>query len=186
MNRLLCGMLIGCGLAALSGCGYQKHLDVATPADRLSQEIALLGHRNWLVIADSAYPLQSRPGITTRLADTGQLETVARALDALEQAGHARAKVWLDQEIDHVPEAAAPGIDAYRAELTRILADADADVEKIPHEDLIAKLDEAAQTFNVLILKTDLTIPYTSVFLELDCGYWDAESEAALRQAMGE
>ena len=35
--------------------------------------------------------------------------------------------------------------------------------------------------FNVLLLKTDLVIPYTSVFLQLDCGYWNAEKEARLR-----
>jgi hypothetical protein len=35
-----------------------------------------------------------------------------------------------------------------------------------------------------LIVKTDMTIPYTSVFFELDCGYWNAEAEQRLRQAM--
>jgi hypothetical protein len=54
----------------------------------------------------------------------------------------------------------------------------------VPHEELIGKLDEAAKTFRVLILKTNLTLPYTSVFLELDCGYWDAGSEERLRQAI--
>jgi hypothetical protein len=29
-----------------------------------------------------------------------------------------------------------------------------------------------------------MTIPYTSVFFELDCGYWNAEAEVRLRQAM--
>jgi hypothetical protein len=29
-----------------------------------------------------------------------------------------------------------------------------------------------------------MTIPYTSVFFELDCGYWNAEAEQRLRQAM--
>jgi hypothetical protein len=36
----------------------------------------------------------------------------------------------------------------------------------------------------VLILKTDLTLPYTSVFIELDCGYWGPEKEQALRAMM--
>jgi hypothetical protein len=29
-----------------------------------------------------------------------------------------------------------------------------------------------------------MAIPYTSVFLQLDCKYWSAESEQKLRQAM--
>jgi hypothetical protein len=32
-----------------------------------------------------------------------------------------------------------------------------------------------------LIIKTELTIPYTSVFFELECGYWNAEAEERLR-----
>jgi len=32
------------------------------------------------------------------------------------------------------------------------------------HEQIISRLDEAGQTFRVLIIKTDMTLPYTSVF----------------------
>ena len=49
---------------------------------------------------------------------------------------------------------------------------------------IIERLDEAARTFDVLIVKTDMALPYTSVFLELDCGYWSGESESALRERM--
>jgi hypothetical protein len=52
------------------------------------------------------------------------------------------------------------------------------------HEQIIAKLDQAAETFRVLIVKSSFTIPYTSVCFELDCGYWTAESEQRLRSAM--
>jgi hypothetical protein len=34
------------------------------------------------------------------------------------------------------------------------------------------------------MIKTDLTLPYTSVFMELDCGYWSPESEAKMREKM--
>jgi hypothetical protein len=34
------------------------------------------------------------------------------------------------------------------------------------------------------MIKTDLALPYTSAFLELDCGYWPAEAEQKLRQKM--
>jgi hypothetical protein len=38
--------------------------------------------------------------------------------------------------------------------------------------------------FSILIIKSTMTIPYTSVFIELDCGYWDGEREATLRAAI--
>ena len=67
-------------------------------------------------------------------------------------------------------------------QLQAVLAERDVQVQ--PHEDIIAQLDEAGNTFQVIIIKTDLVLPYTSVFLQLDCGYWSAEAENALRSAM--
>jgi hypothetical protein len=34
------------------------------------------------------------------------------------------------------------------------------------------------------MIKTDLALPYTTVFMELDCGYWSPENEAKMREAM--
>jgi hypothetical protein len=59
-----------------------------------------------------------------------------------------------------------------------------ASITYLPHEQIIARLDKSAEVFRVLIIKTEMTIPYTSVFFELDCGYWNAEAEQRLRQAM--
>lgn len=54
------------------------------------------------------------------------------------------------------------------------------------HNDVFAKLDVASDLFEVLVLKTESTVPYSSVFLELDCAYWDAEKEQKLRIKMQE
>jgi hypothetical protein len=51
----------------------------------------------------------------------------------------------------------------------------------LPHEQIIAKLDESGKLFRILVLKSTLAIPYTSVFFELDCGYWSREAEERLR-----
>jgi hypothetical protein len=59
-----------------------------------------------------------------------------------------------------------------------------ANVRYLPHEEIIHKLDESAKLFRVLLIKTDMTLPYTSVFFELDCGYWSAEAEQRLRKAL--
>jgi hypothetical protein len=50
--------------------------------------------------------------------------------------------------------------------------------------EIIKRLDESSKLFNVILLKTDEILPYSSVFLELDCGYWDGDKEARLRQAI--
>jgi hypothetical protein len=49
---------------------------------------------------------------------------------------------------------------------------------------LIDRLNELGKSFHVLILKTNMAIPYTSVFLQLDCKYWSSDSEARLRARM--
>lgn len=149
--------------------------------ETLAQRLPLFGHRNWIVIADSAYPAQSRPGVETIAAPAGQLEVVAAVLAGVAASKHVRAAVYLDQELDLVPEGDAPGVSAYRRELSGLLKDAA--VRSIPHAELIARLDKAARLFNVLIIKTTLCVPYTSVFLELDCGYWSADAERRLREA---
>jgi len=168
------------GSIILSGC---SRVDKQDWRDSLAEDVELLGHRNWILIADSAYPFQSRAGIETIATGRGQIEVVEAVLKAVEDADHVKAKVYLDTEIEYVPEKNAPGITSYRKGLKALLADRE--VSLVPHEELIAKLDEAAKTFRVLVLKTNLTLPYTSVFLELDCGYWDSRAEAELRKSMG-
>jgi L-fucose mutarotase/ribose pyranase (RbsD/FucU family) len=150
---------------------------------RLKQELPVYGHRNWIVVADSAYPKQSAPGIETLYTGKGQIEVLETVLKAIEASGHVRPIVMIDAELDSVDEADAPGVDAYRKQLKELLKDRQ--VKVMPHEEIIRKLDKGAELFNILLLKTDLAIPYTSVFLELDCGYWNAEKELRLRRAMG-
>jgi len=148
--------------------------------ERLRELIPLFGHRNWIVVADSAYPAQSRPGIETIVADGSQAEVVRHVFDAITASGHVRGKVYVDRELEFVPEEDAPGVVAYRDELKAALKGAH--LHTVPHEQVIARLDEAAEVFRVLILKTPMAIPYTSVFFELDCGYWSADAEERMRE----
>ncbi|MGA2206140.1 MAG: RbsD/FucU domain-containing protein [Terracidiphilus sp.] len=149
---------------------------------QLNLLLPLFGHRNWIVVADSAYPAQSRPGIETVVSGAGQIEVARKVLDAITASKHVRANIYLDQELEFVEEQAAPGVSGYRTQLADLLKTANATT--MPHEQIIAKLDQTAQVFRVLIVKTELTIPYTSIFFELDCGYWSAEARQRVRQAM--
>lgn len=149
---------------------------------RLIDELPALGHRNWIVVADAAYPTQCRPGIETIATGADQLEVVEVVVGMLDRSRHVRPIIHLDLELQHLSEELAPGIDAYRNRLGRLLAGRV--VQSVPHEELIAELDKAGQVFRILILKTMLMLPYTSVFAQLDCGYWSTEAEAKLREAM--
>ena len=150
--------------------------------EKLQKELPLLGHRNWIVVADSAYPLQTAPGIETIYVDADQLEVVKGVLAELAKTKHVKPAIYTDAEMKFVAEKNSPGIGAYRAGLEKILKNQPAQV--LPHEEIIGKLDEAGKTFKVLLIKTPLTKPYTSVFFQLECGYWNADSEAELRRAM--
>ena len=149
---------------------------------QLSTCLPLYGHRNWIVVADSAYPAQSKPGIETIVAGADQIHVVRKVLNAIAACNHIRANVYTDLELGFVEENDAPGIAEYRRHLEALLDGAS--VRQIPHEQIIARLDQAAQVFRILIVKTNLTIPYTSVFFELDCGYWNSEAEEKLRKAI--
>jgi hypothetical protein len=146
----------------------------------LDKRLPEFGHRNWIVIADSAYPKQSAVGIETIYTHAGQLEVLQHVLNRVSTAKHIHPIVMLDAELKSVPEQGAPGVERYRSDLKTVLGKRPINV--MPHEDIIQSLDDGAKLFNVLVLKTDMTIPYTSVFIQLDCGYWTPEKETALRE----
>ncbi|HEY1803559.1 MAG TPA: RbsD/FucU domain-containing protein [Terracidiphilus sp.] len=144
--------------------------------------LALFGHRNWIVVADSAYPAQSSPGIETIVSGASQLDTARKVFKAIAASKHVCAIVYLDRELEFLSEKDTPGVSQYRTQLAGLLKTARKTT--LPHERLIAKLDQTAQVFRVLVIKTNLAIPYTSIFFELDCGYWNLGAEKRLRQAM--
>ena len=151
---------------------------------RLRDSLALFGHRNWIVVADAAYPAQANPGIETVVAGGDQIDVVRAVLQAIEAGGHIRPNVFTDLEISFVAEGDAPGISAYRRQLDTLFAPSSR--KQLPHEEIISRLDHSARLFRILIVKTAMNLPYTSVFFELDCGYWNADAETRLRKAVKE
>jgi hypothetical protein len=148
----------------------------------LDERLTLFGHRNWIVVADAAYPFQSSPGIETILSGVSQQAAIKKVLARLHACRHVRPVIHVDRELALVDEKDAPGIDSYRNWLKDALKGLS--VTMTPHDEIISKLDRAARMFSILIVKSNLTIPYTSVFIELGCGYWDADAEARLRSRM--
>jgi hypothetical protein len=171
----------------------------------LADRLATFGHRNWIAVVDSAYPAQTSPGVETVVTRAGHLEVVTAVLNQVARARHVAPRVYLDAELEHVPAADAEGVQAYRAALAKLLAaprvappkaldesnptpgaPAAAAIRpvRLPHAEIIDKLDAAGEKFKVLVLKTNLAVPYSSVFIELDCGYWTPAAEQRLREKM--
>jgi hypothetical protein len=148
----------------------------------LKQRLNLYGHRNWIVIADSAYPDQSAEGIETIVSDSGQLDVLKEVLADVSASSHVRAIAHTDKELQFLRDSDAPGVSAYREQLFALLPDAKNNSQ--PHEEIIHNLDSVSKTFRVLIIKTNMTVPYTSLFLQLDCAYWSDQAEQQLRARM--
>jgi L-fucose mutarotase/ribose pyranase (RbsD/FucU family) len=148
----------------------------------ITDRLSAMGHRNWIVVADSAYPKQVAAGIETVPTGADHFHLLKTVLDSISEAGHVRPIVHLDAELQYVSEDDAPGIDAFREELEQHLVGQE--IQSRSHEEIIGELDEAGKSFHVLLLKSKLTLPYTTVFLQLDCGYWSNEAEQNLRRSI--
>lgn len=161
-----------CGSPA-SGQSWQSHV---------KDELDLMGHRNWILIVDSAYPEQVGAGIETIETNADQLEVVRTVLTGIKNSIHVRPIIFMDAELPFVSDQKAPGASNYRAQITTLLHNYE--VTSRLHQSLIDEIAKDGERYHVLILKTNLAIPYTSVFIHLDCKYWSTEDERALRQAM--
>ncbi len=150
---------------------------------KVDHDLPLLGHRNWILIVDSAYPLQTSPGVETIETGAEELDVVHYVMGAIGNSIHVRPDIFMDAELPYVQEEDAPGTEAYREAIAKLLDGQD--IQAAPHEKLIADVDQAGNLVHVLILKTRLTIPYSSVFIRLNCKYWGDDAEERLRAKMG-
>jgi hypothetical protein len=184
MSNLCCH--ICCLLAAVCSLQTCAAADSAARHDEVQQhlrdELRLLGHRNWIVIADMAYPKQVSPGIETVYVGGDHLSVIREVIDMVNDSPHVRPVIYLDKELSAVSDADAPGIGAFREGLAKVLDTKE--TTNLPHEAMLAKLDKAAKTYSVVILKTDCTLPYTTVFVRLECGYWSDAAEKRMRKSL--
>jgi hypothetical protein len=152
----------------------------------LDERLPYLGENNWIVVADSAFPLRSSLGIETIISPDSHVNTVRQVLDLLSKQKHVRPVVHTDLELEHLAEQDAPGIDAYRQLLTGLFEKLLPEPPPRPtaYASLVRYLDEAAKSYNVLIVKTNMALPYTAVFFELRAAYWSDEAEKRLRESI--
>src|SRR5271169_329682 len=107
-------------LAAVNLCAAQPAASPSWKA-KIVQTMPLLGHRNWILIVDSAYPLQTSPGVETIETHAPQLEVVRTVLSEIEKSIQVRPVVFMDAELPFISDFDAPGVSAYRTEIGELL-----------------------------------------------------------------
>jgi len=150
--------------------------------EKFNEQLPLLGHRNWILIVDKAYPMQSADGIITINTKKDILDVLKIVLDSIKREKHTRPIIYTDKELTFMDDKLCMGVEKFQKELKHTLSGFN--VNSILHDEVFSKLDKASQLFNVLVLKTECLMPYTSIFLELNCGYWPADNENTLRAKM--
>ena len=155
-------------IAVLETAAWQSELDSLLP---------LLGHRNWVIIADKAFPLQSAPGMVYINTNATVPEVADYTIQQLNKGTHVSPLLYLDKELSFVP-----GTEGYRDTLQQIFKGQA--VQTLLHDSVFAKMDKTSGLFKVVVLKTNTTTAYSSVFINLDCKYWSAAKEQQLREVM--
>lgn len=169
-------------LLACVGCSSQ-HTALPRSSQLIKQlryELGYLGARNWVVIAESAFPIASRRGLRVISVDA-EILPVLKSLDEVLNESHAlEPRIFLPAELHHLEYDYAPGIESYRRELDIALKGRE--TVDLDFKALNTLVESTSKSYRVLVLKTKTSLPYSSVFIELGSGYWDADSEEHLRR----
>ncbi|WP_397321501.1 RbsD/FucU domain-containing protein [Pedobacter foliorum] len=150
--------------------------------EQLNQKLPLLGHRNWILVVDKAFPEQNAPGMDYIYVNESLLPVLKEVLTQVNSSAHVKPIVYQDKELGFITESQAKGVKEFVLGAKTIFGTQK--VETMPHDSVFKKLDTESKLFKVLVIKTNETIPYTSVFLQLDCAYWNGDKEKALRDAI--
>jgi len=174
LGQLLTILLV---LGAVVSCASRPR--ELTWLDYVGAEVQAMGYGNWIVIADASYPYQEVEGFRTIIATEEIPEVLDHVLKEMEKFQHTRPSFFVPRELRYISNDQAPGIDFYRGELTEALHGyTPRELELSILENIVS---ESAKKYSVLVIKTTTTLPYSTVFLDLDSGYWDRAAEQELR-----
>ena len=147
--------------------------------NQIAENVTPLGARNWIVIAEASYPVYAGTGVQTVTVDASSDAVFMEVLDILEAEGKLIPRIWICKELDAVTEDYAPGIRKYRQSIGKLIPGRFH--YSLPNRIINGQVEDAIKQFRVLVIKTNTTLPYSNICIELDSGYWSADSEAELR-----
>jgi hypothetical protein len=148
---------------------------------QISNALPIFGEGNWVIVADTSFPLLAKPGIETiRVPD--DLAGAVNSMEGIFQMNERlRPSFHLCSELDFVAKQ-DESVRAYLDKLEEILPAEG--VVRISRQKLIDTVIVTAEDRRVLVIKTDSMVPYGTVAMRLAPGFWTAEQEATLREAM--
>lgn len=150
--------------------------------DSISPQLQQLGARNWIVIADPTYPIPAGTGVQTMVVATGSLDTFREVLDLIEQQGSLTPRIWVNNEMEAITDNLAPGMELYNSAVNNLVSGRFC--YRLDERIISSQVAEASQNFRVLFIKTPTQLPYSSIAIELDSGYWDSDSETEIRERL--
>ncbi len=148
---------------------------------QIAGALPIFGTGNWVVIASTDFPLLSVNGVETIRVPDGLAAAVNSMEGIFQMSNRVRPTFHLASELD-VAAKQNDDAKAYVDEIAKILPTSG--VVKMPAADILQTLIDTAAKKRILVLKTDSMIPYGTVAIELAPGFWSAEQEQALRDAM--
>lgn len=180
----LLGLLVcAIWLTACTGkTGAIKNEQTADWKTEFRKKLPLLGHRNWILVVDKAFPLQQSAGMEYIYAPEGMEAVLREVILGIKASDHIKPIIYRDSELEFVKPLVGAKADQLIQSTQAILKGTA--VNTMLHDSVFKQLDREAGLFKVLVIKTNETVPYSSTFIKLDCGYWDAAKEAELRKQM--
>jgi len=166
-------------LLLFEGCGSSGEKPPPIWGGMISREIDALGIQNWIIIAESSFPVVSRRGVRTVVVDAEIPELLDYVVNDLERSEKVTPSFNTARELPFVSNDRAPGIEQFRKDLKTALHGHE--VRELDYRSLSLLAHSESSKFAVLVLKSRTSLPYSSVFIELDSGYWDRELEDELR-----
>lgn len=187
MNFKKISSILCTAVVILFGCNAPKE-DVGMSTNQqnwkseFNKKLPLLGHRNWVLVVDKAFPEQNAVGMEYINTDEKLLPTLEYVLGEINKSSHIKPIIYQDKELNYITEQQSKGVTQFTEASKKVFTNQQ--VQTILHDSVFMKLDKESKLFKVLVIKTNETIPYTSVFMQLDCSYWNAEKENQLRLNM--
>ncbi len=175
-------LIVSCAIGCKSGGPKAEESSSDSWKQEFNSKLSEYGHRNWILVVDKAFPTQNAEGIVTIDTHEGLLKVLDYTLSQIDSSTHVKPNVFTDKELNYITKNQVANIDEYKAALLKRIGNYQQ--QSMLHDSVFVNMDTASKLFQVLVLKTDEVIPYSSVFIQLDCKYWTAEKENKLRQHM--
>jgi len=102
----------------LTVCVFSLFISCSEPAqhvdeqvdwkEQLNKELPLPGHRNWILVVDKAFPMQSSSGMEVINTDENMMTVLKYTLDKINASSHVKPIIYTDREINYVQKYRLP------------------------------------------------------------------------------